>query len=258
MKIKTVGTGNIYVADRSACTLIDDRILMDCGNGIVKTLLQQGVDIAKIDTLLITHQHGDHSLDVPLLVFGRYGIANRTELRSLQIYCRHDVANIIRQIFRLIHPDIDTAELMATAKMEFCEFDELDNVEVSPGYFATSYEVQHAPHMLANGYVIRHDDIHIGFSGDCHLCGGVEAIMQVSDIAVLDTTSVEPSKPHMTVSDVMGLVAKYSKPVIATHMGDAARQYLMDNHPVGITVPNDGDEFTVNKTLDNKIEITRI
>ena len=42
MKIKTVGTGNIYVADRSACTLIDDHILVDCGNGIVKTLLQQG------------------------------------------------------------------------------------------------------------------------------------------------------------------------------------------------------------------------
>ena len=38
MKIKTVGTGNIYVADRSACTLIDDHILVDCGNGIVKTL----------------------------------------------------------------------------------------------------------------------------------------------------------------------------------------------------------------------------
>ena len=82
--------------------------------------------------------------------------------------------------------------------------------------------------------------------------------MQASDIAVLDTTSVEPSKPHMTVGDVIGLVAKYSKPVIATHMGDASRQYLMDNHPAGITVPNDGDEFTVNKTLDNKIEITRI
>ena len=30
MEIKTIGTGNIYVADRSACTLINDHILVDC------------------------------------------------------------------------------------------------------------------------------------------------------------------------------------------------------------------------------------
>ena len=111
--------------------------------------------------------------------------------------------------------------------------------------------------MLANGYVIRHDDIHIGFSGDCHMCEGVEAVMQASDVAVLDTTSVEPSKPHMTVGDVTGLVAKYGKPVIATHMGAAARQYLMDNQPVGVIVPNDGDELAINRAADGKIQIVR-
>ena len=58
-----IGTGAISVKQRSACSLVDDKILIDCGNGIVKTLLEQDVNINKIDTLLITHLHGDHFLD---------------------------------------------------------------------------------------------------------------------------------------------------------------------------------------------------
>ncbi len=68
MKIKMIGTGAISVKERSACCLIDERILVDCGNGIVKTLLEHNVNTNKIDTLLITHLHGDHFLDIPFLI----------------------------------------------------------------------------------------------------------------------------------------------------------------------------------------------
>ena len=47
MKIKMIGTGSISVKERSSCCLIDDRILVDCGNGIVKTLLEQNVELVK-------------------------------------------------------------------------------------------------------------------------------------------------------------------------------------------------------------------
>lgn len=257
MKIKTIGTGNIYVADRSACALVDGHILIDCGNGTVKTLLQQGVDIAQIDALLITHCHGDHALDIPFLIIDRQGIADRAELRPLHIYCRRGVADKIYQIFHLFHPDVDAAEFMAAVKVEFSEFDALYNVEVSPGYLVTSYEVQHHPQIAANGYVIQHDNIRLGFSGDCHPCDGVEMVVQASDIALLDATSVGPSKPHMNVHDVMGLVDKYHKPVIATHMGQAARQYLMTERPNEITVPRDGDEFMLSKDTDGQLVIHR-
>lgn len=48
MRIKTIGTGAISVKQRSACSLIDNKILIDCDNGIVKTLLEQNVDIKEL------------------------------------------------------------------------------------------------------------------------------------------------------------------------------------------------------------------
>ena len=95
MKIKTVGTGGVPAKQRSSCTLIDNKILIDCGNGIVKTLLEQNVDINKIDVLLITHLHGDHFLDLPSLIIQRKIIQATNELN---IYCPNHFKGILSSI----------------------------------------------------------------------------------------------------------------------------------------------------------------
>ena len=40
MEVKVIGTGAIGAKNSSACTLIDKRILIDCGNGITKKIKQ--------------------------------------------------------------------------------------------------------------------------------------------------------------------------------------------------------------------------
>ena len=92
MKIKMIGTGAISVKDRSSCCLIDERIMVDCGNGIVKTLLEQNVDINNIDTLLITHLHGDHFLDLPFLIMQRNFFSANNDLN---IYCPNGTEKVI-------------------------------------------------------------------------------------------------------------------------------------------------------------------
>lgn len=37
MKLQMIGTGAIGAKERSACSLIDEKILIDCGNGNIKT-----------------------------------------------------------------------------------------------------------------------------------------------------------------------------------------------------------------------------
>lgn len=49
----------------SASAIIDDHILVDAPNGIIKYLKHLGYDILKIDTIIITHLHGDHFLIYP-------------------------------------------------------------------------------------------------------------------------------------------------------------------------------------------------
>ena len=55
MKIRFVGTGSISSLSNSASLLINDSILIDCGNGIHKALLRQNVDIKKIKYVFITN-----------------------------------------------------------------------------------------------------------------------------------------------------------------------------------------------------------
>ena len=123
MHIKTIGTGSFAVRQRSACTLIDGQILVDCGNGIVKTLLQQGIDLHKIHTILITHLHGDHFLDLPFLVLQH---AHDSALPPMRIIGPRRIQEIVSTIGQLIFSDDDWQDTCARSG---CSFQEVSNLE---------------------------------------------------------------------------------------------------------------------------------
>lgn len=72
MKINMIGSGSIGSVRMSACTLMDDHILIEVPNGIIKYLKNQEHDIMQIDTILITHFHGDHFFDLPFYLLEFY------------------------------------------------------------------------------------------------------------------------------------------------------------------------------------------
>lgn len=243
MKIKMIGTGAISSKKRSACCLIDDKILIDCGNGIVKTLLEQNVDINKIDTLLITHLHGDHFLDIPFLILQRKFCSANNELK---IYCPIGTEKIIGKIIRLIYSDIkDWTILRDKTKVEFVEFEELKEKEVSASYFVTSYNVIHGDFSPAFGYIINYKDKAIGISGDSTYCDNIEKIVQNSDISILDMSFIESSDKHMGVNDIEFLSKKFNKNIIPTHMSDSARNYAIEQKIDNIIILNDGDSIEI-------------
>ncbi|MBR3132482.1 MAG: ribonuclease Z [Clostridia bacterium] len=243
MKVKTVGTGSISVKERSACCLIDEKILVDCGNGIVKTLLEQNVDVNKIDTLLITHLHGDHFADIPFLIMQRNFCPAENELN---IFCPIGTEENVGKIFSLLYSDTsDWTISRDRAKINFVEFDSLDNKEVTNGYFVDSYLVDHGNFKPAYGFVITNGEKRVGVSGDSTYCENIDKIVESSDISILDMSFIESGAKHMGVNDIKRLVEKYNKKIIGTHMSYASRQFVLDNNIGGIIIPNDGDVFEV-------------
>lgn len=86
MKINIVGSGSIGSEYMSASYVIDNHILIDVPNGIIKYLKKLGYDILKIDTILITHLHGDHFFDLPFLMLGKYFNKDKTPIKVICPY----------------------------------------------------------------------------------------------------------------------------------------------------------------------------
>lgn len=243
MKIKMIGTGAISVKERSACCLIDEKILVDCGNGTIKTLLQYDIDITKIDTLLITHLHGDHFLDIPFLIMLRnsYNIQN-----EFKIYCPIGTEETVGKIIELAFPDIkDWTELRDKVKVKFIEFERLNDLEVTLGYFINSYNVIHSDLKRAYGYTIRNNDKIVGISGDSSYCDNIDNIVKESNIAILDTSLRSGNDKHMGIDDIELLLNKYDKRIIATHMQQKTRMTLKEMKMDNLIIPEDGEEFNI-------------
>lgn len=243
MKVKMIGTGSIYVKERSACCLVDERILVDCGNGTIKTLLQFNIDFTKIDTLLITHLHGDHFLDIPFLIMLRnsYNLQN-----EFKIYCPRGTEETVGKIIELAFPDInDWTELRDKVKVRFIEFDNLNNAEVVPGYFVNSYNVIHGEIKNAYGYTIKNNDKVIGVSGDSAYCNNIENIVKESDIAILDTSLINGNNLHMGINDIELILSKYNKRIVATHMREETKTQLKEMKIDNLIIPDDGEEFYI-------------
>lgn len=65
LKIKFIGTGSAKASlKRNFTSLLfqisSENILIDCGEGISKALLQQNIDLNLIDKIIISHLHSDH------------------------------------------------------------------------------------------------------------------------------------------------------------------------------------------------------
>ncbi len=52
----------------------DRTILLDCGGGTTRRLLEAGIDLTTIDTIILTHLHSDHTLDYAEFMLGSWAM----------------------------------------------------------------------------------------------------------------------------------------------------------------------------------------
>lgn len=245
MKLHLVGTGAIGVKERSACSLVDDRILIDCGNGNVKTLIQQGIDISNIDVILITHLHADHFFDLPFFILTKS--FNKPQ-KITKIYSPKGTEKIVEELFDRFMADGTPSfqDKKKAAMVEFHEFENLENEQVLKDYFVKSFIVDHSNTKPVYGYILKNNNKSIGFSGDSTYCENINKILEDSDIAVLDMSFPERNKMHMGVDDIEIICKKYkNKNIVATHMSNPARQLAKEKAITNLLIPNDGDEFEI-------------
>jgi len=238
MEIALTGTGSILTKYLSACALVDGKIMVDCPNGVIKTMRRNGVHIPDIDICLITHFHADHIFDLPFLLVEQSATAREKDFVMIGpkgLYKR------AKELFEL-GLSHKWPEIERNAKLKVVEVKDGDTFSAD-GYLIETYSVVHAEDYDAYGYIINQNGKKAGFTGDSALCDSVEKIVADSDITFADMSRIKDSKTHMGMGNFEYLMNKYpSSKIVPTHMTDEAREAFSKKH---FKAPVDGDVFVI-------------
>lgn len=236
MKVKLLGTGSIYSKSNCSSLIINKNILVDIGPGSVKMLLKEDYNIEDIDTILITHLHADHFLDISILLPNIYVLNPNYKIK---IYgpkgCRKHIINLIRLLYDDFYDE--------------CIHQYFDFIELSSGlviqtndYTIEAQEVTHSG-IDAYGFIINSK---LGITGDSIFCDNIIDIYKNCDVVVADCSMVIGEQGHMGINDIEKLIKiDDSKKIIAVHHRESTKEILKQKALKNVIIGEDGYSFEI-------------
>lgn len=239
MKVELVGTGAIYTKYNSACTLINEELIVDMPNGTLKQLLKNNHKPEKIKALLITHMHGDHISDIPFLLKHVYNYIKIDN--EITIIGPKGIEDKVVELFATYRFE-DREEIREFMNIEFIELNEEEKQIEVENYKVNAIQVSHGAEKPAYGYTINNT---ISCTGDSGICENIEKLIKNSKVTIADTSLREGDHCHMGIDNIKYLAEKYNKQIIATHLRDTTREELSKQEYKNILVVEDGYKFEI-------------
>ena len=259
MKVRFLGTSGFGVTTRRnlPSLLIDDCILVDCGEGTLKTMKEMNIPILPVKAVFLTHLHADHMLGLISLLWD-LALYTRDDFTipctSPPIFVPEGMGPNLDQIlrstfspFKRVNFSVDIHELPG----EHAEPLSLDiqNIPYSVDWIQTT----HTPKCFAYKFNKK-----VGISGDTGPIDQFKAFFQ--DIPYLIHESTFPDTHatlahqlnHCTPLDVANLASEIScRRVILNHLPDLSEEeevsFLEEAKKVfpEISVAHDRDVFEI-------------
>jgi len=220
MKLVLVGTaGSIISKSRTYPSyLINDEVLLDCGEGTTQKLLKLDV-IDNINTICITHLHNDHFIGIISLIW-YYWISGIS--KELKIIGPQNTEETIKKILKLAH----TPEKLGSLKIQYNELEdskEIQEREIEANYNIKSIKVEHV--FPAYAYRIEDNKSVITYSGDTKPNQNIVNLAKDSDILICEATFPDKLQRfahkhgHCTSSDAARIAKNSnSKKLILVHI----------------------------------------
>jgi ribonuclease BN (tRNA processing enzyme) len=191
----------------------EQHILIDCGSGTMRRLLQAGTHPDELDLVLLSHAHIDHTSELPLLLFAaRYSPEPRR--RPLCLVGSTAMAQFISELERLYGDSIAarTYERRIEALDAGGEM-RCGDVRIRAG------AVQHAPSSLA--FRIEHAGAGLVYTGDTQYCESVVELARGCDVLLCECSFPDdsPVSGHLTPSQA-GRIAREAdaRKLVLTHL----------------------------------------
>jgi ribonuclease BN (tRNA processing enzyme) len=250
-KVRMLGTGNAFLPNGRlhSLVMIDDKHLVDAPPTALISLRNIGIPVNSIETIFITHLHGDHIFGLPFLLLERQYISDREGKYPLTIVAAKGAKERIIELCNIAYPG--TLERFMPS-INWCED---DSGQTADGWSWERFRVHHDDAVDPFGFRFESTQgaslVHSGDSGPCdNLYNAIER----SQLSVVEMGFPEwvDSDHHHKPSDIQKLaMTNPSKTLVITHtfIDDAKSKFptitesKFPDHPPNVHHASDGDCF---------------
>ena len=195
MQITLLGTGcpPPNPSRRGPATLVragGEILLVDAGSGVAVQLLRAGVRTSQLRTILLTHLHSDHLIDLGHLVLTRWIVG---ENAPLEVFGPAGTAAHVERLLALWRWDVEVRR----AHMHERELPRVAVTEIEEGRIlereglsVTAFLVEHEPVKPAFGFHFETRERRVVISGDTRPCESLVRHAQDVDLLIHECTDM--------------------------------------------------------------------
>jgi ribonuclease BN (tRNA processing enzyme) len=216
VRLSVIGSSPAWPNPGGACSgyLIDDKLLLDCGPGVLAKLRQREA-WPTVEAIAITHLHLDHWGDLVPWVWGSLYGPGASAPRP-QLWLPPGSGDTLRPVLALLGN-----EDMFERAFEVAEY------ESRTPFTAASLQVTAVPvehyDMEAFGFRVEGGGRALAYSGDSGPCDGLEELARDADLLLSEATLESGSddgglRGHLSISEaVVALEQSGAKRLLLTH-----------------------------------------
>lgn len=211
-----IGTGNAFVPEGQCWNgfLANGRILFEAPPTALMALRKLQVDPNAIDTVLISHHHGDHFLGLPMLLL-HWKYFGRTT--PVTVAGPPGTLANAREIGERVYPGLFEGDSL----VQWVALSPGDRLR-RPGLEVEAAPMQHDARLVCLGFGCEIDGRRLGYTGDTTYCDAVLDLGRGAEVLVAECTSRDRhSEFHMNLVDGITRVRSALDPatrIILTHL----------------------------------------
>lgn len=189
LKLTFLGTAGSIISPKRGfpAFLINDDLLLDCGEGTTQKLIQLDV-IESIKTICLTHLHLDHCIGIGSLLW-HFGLTKRKE--PLEIIGPIGIENTISTILDLTH----TPDKLKPFKITYKELIDTEDVQVLGGkYNLSSLKADHS--VISFSFRVELEGKSLCYIGDTRPNPIIIKIVKGCNLIISEATLPDNLKEH--------------------------------------------------------------
>lgn len=242
--LQTIGNGDAFGSGGhfQTCFYVHSNryhFLVDCGATSLVAMKRFQIPTASIDSILLTHLHGDHFGGIPFFLLDGHFIAQRAH--PLSIIGPRGTQNKVYEAMTLFYPGVDIDKF--SYPVQFVEYDGQETFSVGPLEIET-FPVSHAEGSHPHGFRIGFEGKVLAFSGDTSWNDILYKIADLADIFVCECNFFATKNDnHIHYQELIEKTNDINcKKIVLNHLSE---EMLSKKDEVKLALTKEGESITV-------------